>query len=70
LRSPGVPKDKRRRQNRNQQQPCYTNKPGLAQYGRISIANSDSEARAYMDAAFDAVSHRHVIDLAGVSPVR
>ena len=27
---------------------------GRAQFGRISIANSDSEARAYMDAAFDA----------------
>ena len=25
-----------------------------AQFGRISIANSDAEARAYMDAAFDA----------------
>ena len=27
---------------------------GRAQFGRISIANSDSEARPYMDAAFDA----------------
>jgi len=27
---------------------------GRAQFGRISIANSDSEARAYVDAAFDA----------------
>lgn len=27
---------------------------GRAQFGRISIANSDSEARAYMDAAIDA----------------
>ncbi|MEM7691604.1 MAG: hypothetical protein AAF194_04060 [Pseudomonadota bacterium] len=27
---------------------------GRAQFGRISIANSDSEARAYMDAAWDA----------------
>ncbi|MEO2176414.1 MAG: hypothetical protein ABGY96_20215 [bacterium] len=27
---------------------------GRAKFGRISIANSDSEARAYMDAAFDA----------------
>ena len=27
---------------------------GRAQFGRISIANSDAEARAYMDAAFDA----------------
>ena len=27
---------------------------GRQQFGRISIANSDSEARAYMDAAFDA----------------
>ena len=27
---------------------------GRAQFGRISIANSDSEARGYMDAAFDA----------------
>ena len=27
---------------------------GRTQFGRISIANSDSEARAYMDAAFDA----------------
>jgi len=27
---------------------------GRAQFGRISVANSDSEARAYMDAAFDA----------------
>ena len=27
---------------------------GRTQLGRISIANSDSEARAYMDAAFDA----------------
>jgi spermidine dehydrogenase len=26
---------------------------GRAQFGRISVANSDSEARAYMDAAFD-----------------
>ncbi len=30
------------------------NEVGRAQFGRISIANSDSEARAYMDAAFDA----------------
>ena len=29
---------------------------GRVQFGRISIANSDSEARAYMDAAFDAAS--------------
>ena len=27
---------------------------GRAQFGRISIANSDSEARAYLDAAIDA----------------
>jgi spermidine dehydrogenase len=27
---------------------------GRAQFGRISIANSDSEARAFMDAAWDA----------------
>ncbi|MCZ6712094.1 MAG: hypothetical protein O7B25_17145 [Gammaproteobacteria bacterium] len=27
---------------------------GRAQFGRISIANSDSEAKALMDAAFDA----------------
>ena len=27
---------------------------GRAQFGRISIANTDSEARAYLDAAFDA----------------
>jgi spermidine dehydrogenase len=27
---------------------------GRAQFGRISITNSDSEARAYVDAAFDA----------------
>ncbi len=30
------------------------NEIGRKQFGRISIANSDSEARAYMDAAFDA----------------
>ncbi|MEM8662083.1 MAG: hypothetical protein AAGF35_14460 [Pseudomonadota bacterium] len=30
------------------------NEIGRTQFGRISIANSDSEARAYMDAAFDA----------------
>ncbi len=30
------------------------NEIGRAQFGRISIANSDAEARAYMDAAFDA----------------
>ena len=29
---------------------------GRTQFGRISIANSDSEARAYMDAAIDAAS--------------
>lgn len=27
---------------------------GRARFGRISIANSDSEARAYIDAAIDA----------------
>ncbi len=27
---------------------------GRAQFGRISIANSDSEGRAYLDAAIDA----------------
>ena len=32
---------------------------GRAQVGRISIANSDSEARAYADAAIDA-AHRAV----------
>lgn len=39
---------------------------GRAQFGRISIANSDAEARAYMDSAIEA-GWRAVTELSGVA---